>query len=208
MTRDEFLGALERELAGLHHDERESALSYYREYLDEAGTENEADALEQLGSPESVAKRIIAEAGVSNEGMQRPQSGLDYGAIYRGEPLPETESVSVPAGRVALAVVVMVMTSPLWITLFSLWLAFTVAQAAVLAALCFTGIAAPFQGIHELVQGMTSYGLFDLGCGLFCIGLVILLSRPLDFLVKKGWGLLKKGFLVCLNALLGKENKA
>ncbi len=207
MTRDAFLSALERELFVLQPEERESALAYYREYLDEAGPEFEEEALTQLGSPESVAKRIIAEAGVPNAGASRWNAAPDYAAAYNGTGMPAPQPEA-SGGRVALTVVVMILTSPIWVALFVIWLAFVIAQGAVLAACCFTGIVAPIEGIRGLFAGMTSYAIFDIGVGLFFIGLVFLLDRPLGFLVNKGWKLYKKGFTALLNGLLGKENHA
>ena len=65
MTRTAFLAALERLLAPLPEAERKDALSYYEDYLDAAGPENEARAIAELGSPEEVARKILDE--------QRPQ---------------------------------------------------------------------------------------------------------------------------------------
>ena len=45
MTRTAFLAALERLLAPLPEAERKDALSYYEDYLDAAGPENEARAI-------------------------------------------------------------------------------------------------------------------------------------------------------------------
>ena len=56
MTRTAFLAALERLLAPLPEAERKDALSYYEDYLDAAGPENEACAIAELGSPEEVAR--------------------------------------------------------------------------------------------------------------------------------------------------------
>ncbi len=209
MTREEFLGELERHLSCLQKDERDNAVAYYKEYLDEAGSEYEAEALMHLGSPESVAKRIIAEAGIPGGELPKPGSSMQYESLYRGEKIavPEDKTPLHP-GRVALTVAVMVVSFPLWITLFSIWLSFAVAQAVILAVFCFVGIAGPCQGIGQLIGGVASLGLYHIGCGLFCIGFLLLLSKPLDWLVKKSWQLLKKGFMCCVNGLLGKEAKA
>ena len=51
MTRTAFLAALEQLLAPLPEAERKDALSYYEDYLDAAGPENEARAIAELGSP-------------------------------------------------------------------------------------------------------------------------------------------------------------
>ena len=61
MTRTAFLAALERLLAPLPEAERKDALSYYEDYLDAAGPENEARAIAELGSPEEVARKILDE---------------------------------------------------------------------------------------------------------------------------------------------------
>ena len=49
MTRTAFLAALEQLLAPLPEAERKDALSYYEDYLDAAGPENEARAIAELG---------------------------------------------------------------------------------------------------------------------------------------------------------------
>ena len=61
MTRTAFLAALEQLLAPLPEAERKDALSYYEDYLDAAGPENEARAIAELGSPEEVARKILDE---------------------------------------------------------------------------------------------------------------------------------------------------
>lgn len=59
MTAEEFMRRLRQELAALPFEEREAALRYYTEYLIEAGSENEQEALRTLGSPEQVAAQIL-----------------------------------------------------------------------------------------------------------------------------------------------------
>ena len=61
MTRTAFLAELEQLLASLPEAERKDALSYYEDYLDAAGSENEARAIAELGSPEEVARKILDE---------------------------------------------------------------------------------------------------------------------------------------------------
>ena len=61
MNRAEYLAALRRALSVLPEEERASALSYYEEYFDDAGPENEATAIEELGDPAKVAAQILAD---------------------------------------------------------------------------------------------------------------------------------------------------
>ena len=50
MNRAEFMAALEAQLRDITTEERDEALKFYNEYLDEAGPENEAAVLAELGS--------------------------------------------------------------------------------------------------------------------------------------------------------------
>ena len=63
MNRAEFMAALEAQLRDITTEERDEALKFYNEYLDEAGPENEAAVLAELGSPQKVACIIRANCG-------------------------------------------------------------------------------------------------------------------------------------------------
>lgn len=49
MNRADYMAALRRALSVLPEEERANALRYYEEYFDDAGPENEAKAIEELG---------------------------------------------------------------------------------------------------------------------------------------------------------------
>ena len=61
MSRQEFLTELESLLMGISEEERKEALNYYENYFEDAGQENEAQVMEELGSPEKVAAMIKAD---------------------------------------------------------------------------------------------------------------------------------------------------
>ena len=58
MSKTEFLEKLEALLFDISKEEREEALRYYENYFSDAGTEKEKDIIEELVSPEFVAKSI------------------------------------------------------------------------------------------------------------------------------------------------------
>ena len=60
MTREEFLRRLNELLSDVTDEERAEAIRFYEEYLDDAGPEQEAQVLAELGSPEKVAAIIRA----------------------------------------------------------------------------------------------------------------------------------------------------
>lgn len=65
MSRWEFMRKLEELLSDISPSEREEALQYYNDYLNDAGKENEKEVIEALGSPEEVAE--IVRAGLMDD---------------------------------------------------------------------------------------------------------------------------------------------
>ena len=58
MSRWEFMRQLEELLSDIAPTEREEALQYYNDYLNDAGRENEQDVIASLGTPEQVAQIV------------------------------------------------------------------------------------------------------------------------------------------------------
>ena len=63
MTKLEFIAALRAKLHMLSKEEREDAVQFYEEYFDEAGPENEQAVIDELGSPDAVAEKILSGEG-------------------------------------------------------------------------------------------------------------------------------------------------
>ena len=82
MTRNEFMTALRKRLSHLPAEEQDAALKYYEEYFDEA--ESEEEAARQLGSPDAIADRILADYGAGSaarKGQKEGRSPWFYVAI-------------------------------------------------------------------------------------------------------------------------------
>lgn len=71
MDRAQFMEQLERLLSDISESERQEALAYYNGYFDDAGPENEAAVIRELGSPGKVAAIIKADLDESNEPYAR-----------------------------------------------------------------------------------------------------------------------------------------
>lgn len=67
MNRVEFMHQLERILCDIPENDRLDAIAYYEAYFDEAGEENEAQVIRELGSPGRVAAMIKADIGAEEE---------------------------------------------------------------------------------------------------------------------------------------------
>lgn len=78
MNRLEFMRELERLLADISEGEREEALQYYNDYLNDAGVENEEEVIASLGSPEKVATTIKAGLSGGEEGAFTENGYRDY----------------------------------------------------------------------------------------------------------------------------------
>lgn len=67
MNRAQFMEQLKRLLSDISEAERNEALDYYESYFDDAGAENEASVIRELGSPGKVAAIIKADLQESND---------------------------------------------------------------------------------------------------------------------------------------------
>ena len=200
MTRQEFLNQLSVQLYRLTPEERESALNYYREYLEEAGADEQA-AIEALGSPQSVAERIIREIGTNRVTYgENPNQPYQYTAEDIA-PAPASSG----GGRLALTIIVMFFTLPLWLALFGLWVGLECTLGGILIGFSAAAVAAPIQGISELARGMQAEGLWDIGAGVTSLGLVLLLWKPIWLGIKHSALGLFHLVKACVLGLYGKE---
>lgn len=75
MTRDEYLNELKNKIMSLSLDEQNEAIQYYSDYFAEAN--NDEKVIEELGSPDELAKTIIekfANALVKTESSEKEDS--------------------------------------------------------------------------------------------------------------------------------------
>ena len=76
MDKNAYLKELSRRLSRrIPEREREDTLRWYEEYFQEAGPEREAEVIEELGSPETVARRVAEEGGWTQEKKAQPWDG-------------------------------------------------------------------------------------------------------------------------------------
>lgn len=79
MNQEKFLKELEHLLSDISDVEREEAMEYYRCYFEDAGPENEAGVLKELGSPQKVADMIKAGLQDSGETGEYTETGYHIG---------------------------------------------------------------------------------------------------------------------------------
>lgn len=78
MNREEFMKELEYLLSDIPDEEKAEAIGYYRDYLEEAGEENEEAAIREFGSPERIAAIIRSDlSGHLEDGGEFTDKGYE-----------------------------------------------------------------------------------------------------------------------------------
>lgn len=180
MNKQEFLEALRQALSGLPDEERQNALQYYEDYFADAGEENEAQAIADLGSPEAVAQAIIndyRELAATSGGASSSSGGP--GASVPGPPRKKGVSPWVLLILVLLAIPLGV---PLLAAAFSLIVGFfTVVLAIALVVVLVpvicgvVGLAVCWAGALALFVSPAS-AVVAIGGGLVCIAVGLLIG--------------------------------
>ena len=89
---------LEELLQDISENERGEALQYYNDYFDDAGAENEAQVIEELGSPEQVARTI--KAGMTDADGEYTETGYTDSRFQEHQALsPKGAAAEEPAGK-------------------------------------------------------------------------------------------------------------
>lgn len=158
MTTQEYCAALEQALSPMPPEERQETIRYYLEFLEDANESERA----ALGIPTELAQRILRENGLS-----------------AAAPFPENP----PKQKKRTAIVVaLACTFYLWLPLLLTWYILLLTALICIAVIplslvCAAGLLL-FVGIAILFQD-AALGLFSVGCGIFILGLCVLLALPL-----------------------------
>ncbi len=160
-TRDEYLAELRRYLRKLPPDDYESAMEYFNEYFEEAGPENEAQAIRDLGTPKEAASEILQNL-LHEDGAQKSDT----------------------ARTIKIAAIAMLLSPLGWLGLLfggiflvasgALIVALVAAAFAVLAALFYSGGALVIAAGGMMGQSLAAAAVIS-GGGVLAIGLGLLI---------------------------------
>ncbi len=132
MNKVRFMAELERLLRGLPSNEREDALNYYREYIEDAGFSEIDDVTDKLGTPRQVARSILGESVDKHVEVQKEKSNVKNNASI--------------IWRLILYICAAPIAIPLVVVAVALFVAFTTVIFAVEVAMIITGAAMVFAG--------------------------------------------------------------
>lgn len=186
MNRGEYINCLADKLKRLPKEDYEKAMEYFVEYFEEAGGENEQQAIEDLGSPAMAADQIIMNMAIKN--AEEPNKGVKKGlsAVWIGILAVFAAPIALP---IALAMAAVLFTVVL--TIF-----------VVLISIIVTGVSFILVSILGIVGGVCLIfispvnGIATLGVALACVGISILVCNGCIFLGKL--------LINCLIKLFGK----
>ncbi|MBD5540808.1 MAG: hypothetical protein HDR00_06370 [Lachnospiraceae bacterium] len=189
MNRIEFLERLEALLADVPYTERREALNYYTEYFEDAEKEDE-EVIKTLGSPEEVAHNIreelagkelteSAQDGRSEEGAYSSNSEYVHeGSDGKTYESAGTQDKKLEGWQVALIVIAIVLTVPLWGGLIcgaaGAAVGVIAAFFAIILALATTAVACLIAAVIVFVIAIIKFVISPLA-SVFLIGLSVLL---------------------------------
>ena len=182
MDKQTFLRRLEEGLRQLPPEEREDILAYHREYFQDAGPEQEAMVIQELGDPDLLARRLLSEYGEQPPASPPPPS----------QPQPEAPKKKRPSGVLVaiLAVLAAPIALPLAAALGAVAIALAVAALSVALALMAVIVGVLVTGIALVALGFSALLLYPpaalvvLGAGLVCCGLGLFGVMPVVRLIQ------------------------
>lgn len=187
MNKNEYLDRLSRLLADISYEEHEEALSYYREYIEDAGIENEQRVIEELGTPEHLAQEI--REGLFNKGEPSRRQGEPISAPELSH--KESTEKEKDNSNTILIILILILTSPIWFpTIFGCIvgiITIAVGIGAVGIVCLVTGIALIVAGISALLS-ITVFSVPGTLAGAALIGAgLVVLSLGILFIVLTVW---------------------
>ena len=178
MTRTEYIAKLTKYLRKLPQKDYEEALEYFMEYFEEAGPENEAQVIAELGTPKEAAHEVISrlldEKIIEDKSSLRNKTAILWIAI-----------LAVLASPVALPILLFFLA--MIMTLLMIIFAVIVTALALTFALLISGIYTFFTSFSLLSVSLAST-LFGGGLGLLMFGgalLLLLISFEICKLIVK-----------------------
>lgn len=178
MTRTEYIAKLTKYLRKLPQQDYEEAIEYFMEYFEEAGPENEARVIAELGTPKEAAheviSRLLEEKIVEDKSSLRNKTTILWIAI-----------LAVLASPVALPILLFFLA--MIMTLLMIIFAVIVTALALTFALLISGIYTFFTSFSLLSVSLAST-LFGGGLGLLMFGgalLLLLISFEICKLIVK-----------------------
>lgn len=197
MNRERFMKELEQLLKSLPEDERREAVQFYNDYFDDAGPDNEARVIKELGSPSQVARTILdgsrEDGEYTEQGYKDAQSRRfqEMPADVRDMDLQEKKAVHSQSNPdlwkllsiFLLCILLFPIIVPLFLALIGVAIGILAGTVGIVIGAIAVAVALPVAGI--LLMMVALYNLFfspsigltlgGIGCVLLSVGILIFL---------------------------------
>ena len=167
MTKNEFLAEMQSRLSGLPADDIEERLTFYADMIDDRMEDGlpEETAVNELGEMDELLSQIVADIPLAKLVKEKVTSKRRLGVLeivllVLGSPIWLSLLIAVLA-------VILSLYAVLWSALLSLW--------AVFAALAACGLGGIAVGVYYAIGGNVLPGIAVAGAGIVCAGLSILM---------------------------------
>lgn len=164
MNKNMFIQELRKKLKRLPQEEIDNAISYYIEYFDEAGIENEQEVLKELDSPANIASQLLADYAFKSDVVSTGKSKKSISSIW-------FIILSIMAAPIALPLAVALIAVVFAMVLVVAALAFSI--SLIIISLIGSGLVVSFAGMAVMTQGFATSIMF-IGLGMTCIGVGLL----------------------------------
>ncbi|AKP64239.1 hypothetical protein FC99_GL000466 [Levilactobacillus koreensis JCM 16448] len=166
---NDYIQAVQKLLGQLTTAEQQDVIEYYQEYLMDAGIETYEQAVDELGTPRSLARKVLADYSIRSS-SQESQS------IKSRSDIQATKNNVKTVWLIILALLSTPVTIPILILIGALFVAFAAVIFGLVVAAFAVFLSIIAVGVLGVVLGVTTFfqapwtGVFYLGMGLAALG--------------------------------------
>ncbi|MCF6515324.1 DUF1700 domain-containing protein [Lactobacillus sp. S2-2] len=174
MNSEVYINSLKKSLSKVSEDEKNDAIEFYSEYIQDAGFENISDIEKELGTPKQLARKIIADNAIKNDDIKSKKG--ERSGMFENTKTIWLVILAILATPVAIPVLIIILA--LMIGMFAALFGFIVSIIClIIVGVIFTGVIFIF-GV-SLIGTKSLFGLGLIGLGFAIIGLTIVIFSGL-----------------------------
>lgn len=170
----DYIRAVEKLLGQLTTAEQQDVVEYYREYLLDAGIDTYQEAVDELGSPRSLARKVLADYSIRMNERDKADAPQSRSMVQA------TKSNVRTVWLIILAMLSAPVTIPILLLIVALFIALAAVLFGLIVAVLTVFLSIVVVGVVGLVVGLITLfqapwtGIFYLGVGLFFLGASLL----------------------------------
>ncbi|HPE38664.1 MAG TPA: DUF1700 domain-containing protein [Bacillota bacterium] len=200
MNKEQYISKLATHLRGMPKEDRDEAIAFYSEYLDDAGVENEEATIASLGTPRELARKIFIEC-VDKNYVEQVNSEDDRESDINEIATSDNRETETKTKKNNMSTVWVVLLAIFALPFSPIPIALSIVAFAVLLSILITIYSCALSGAATVIAGI----------GTLILGFIVLFTDPINCILLFGLGilcigiglLLMVGFLELGNLLIG-----